>query len=169
MDIDIDILIEDTVLFTVLATIQKEADLVKAVQGKKKCQDTALLGDKYVNELLNSNHPNHIQAVLRMQLNTFYALRDWLLANTQLKALESESVEEKLVIFLHITTRLASNRDTQERFSRSSDTMSQYLNTLSLYLYKANIHSCFYKVLNALLVLYLRFTFLLNASTPLAT
>jgi hypothetical protein len=134
MDIDIDTLIEDTVFYTVLATIQKEADLVKAVQNKKRRWDTALPGDEYVNELLNSNHPSRIEAVLRMQLNTFYALRDWLLANTRLKASKSVSVEEKLVIFLHITTRPASNRDTQERFSRSGDTISQYLNTLSLYL-----------------------------------
>jgi hypothetical protein len=112
MDVDIDILIEDTVFYTVLATIQKEVDLVKAVQSKKRRWDTALPGTEYVNELLNSNHPNRIQAVLRMQLNTFYALRDWLLANTRLKASKNVTIEEKLLIFLHITTRPASNRDT---------------------------------------------------------
>ena len=36
MDIDIDILIEDIVFYMVLATIQKEVDLVKAVQSKKR-------------------------------------------------------------------------------------------------------------------------------------
>ena len=66
MDIDIDILIEDTVFFIVLATVQREADLVEAIQGKKKRWDTALPGDEYVKELLNSNHPKRIQAVLRM-------------------------------------------------------------------------------------------------------
>jgi hypothetical protein len=66
MDIDIDNLIEDTVFFIVLATVQREADLVEAIQGKKKRWDTALPGDEYVKELLNSNHPKRIQAVLRM-------------------------------------------------------------------------------------------------------
>jgi hypothetical protein len=123
MDVDIDILIEDTVFCIVLATIQKEAD-AEAVQGRKNRWDTALPGYEYVNELLNSNHFDRIQSVLRMQLNTFYTLRDWLLANTHLKASKGITVEEKLVIFLHITTRLASNRDTQERFSRSGATIS---------------------------------------------
>jgi hypothetical protein len=58
-----------------------------------------------------------------MQLNMFYTLRDWLLVNTRLKSSKGITVEEKLVIFLHITTWPASNRDTQERFSRSGDTM----------------------------------------------
>jgi hypothetical protein len=92
-----------------------------------------------------------------------------MLINTRLKTSKNVTVEEKLMIFLHITTQLASNRDTQERFSQSSDTISQYLNTLSFSLYKANINSCFYEVLDALLVLYLHFTSLLNANTPLAT
>jgi hypothetical protein len=46
MGVDIDILIEDTVC-TVLATILKEADSVKAVQGKKKRWDAALAGNEY--------------------------------------------------------------------------------------------------------------------------
>jgi hypothetical protein len=102
MDVDIDNLIEDTVFYVVFMTIQKEADLLEAVQGEKKSWDTALPGNTYVKELLNSNHPKRIQAVLRMQLNTFCALRDWLLANTNLKDSKTITVEEKLVIFLHI-------------------------------------------------------------------
>ena len=137
IDTGIDILIEDTVICIVLATLQKEVD-AEAVQGKQKRWDTALPGNEYVDELLNSNYPNCIQAVLCMQLDTFYALQDWLLINTRLKTSRNVTVEEKLVIFLHITTRPASNRDTQERFSRSSNTISQYLNTLSFSLYKAN-------------------------------
>jgi hypothetical protein len=124
MNVNINNLIEDTVFYAVLATVQKEADLVEAVQGRKKRWDTALPGNKYVRELLNSNHPEHIQAVLHMQLNTFYTLQDWLLANTDLKDSKIVTIEEKLVIFLYITTRPASNRDTQERFSRSGDTIS---------------------------------------------
>ena len=74
-----------------------------------------------------------------MQLDTFYALRDWLLANTDLKGNnvtynqrirggEKEvSIEEKLMIFIYIISRAASNRDTCERFSRSGRTISRYV------------------------------------------
>ena len=76
MDADIDIPIENSVFCIVLAAIQKEADLVEAVQDKKRHWKNALPGGEDVDELLNSNHPDCIQAVLRMQLDTFYALRD---------------------------------------------------------------------------------------------
>jgi hypothetical protein len=131
MDIDIDIPIENTVFCVVLATIQKEADLAEAVQDRKQRWKNAMPGSEYADELLNSDHSNRIQAVLRMQLDTFYALRDWLLINTSLKTSKHVTIEEKLMIFFHITIRLASNRDTQERFSRSGDTISLYLNILS--------------------------------------
>jgi len=63
------------------------------------------------------------------------------------------AVEEKLLIFLHITTWLASNRDTQERFSHSANTISRR----------------FHEVLDALLLLYPYFVTLLNIDTPLAS
>jgi hypothetical protein len=76
MDVDTNILIENTVFCIILATIQKEADLVEAVQDKKRRWKNALLGSEYVNELLNLDHPNCIYAVLHIQLDTFYTLRD---------------------------------------------------------------------------------------------
>jgi hypothetical protein len=94
-------------------------------------------GQEYVKELLGSAHPERIRQVLRMQLPTFYALRDWLLDNTSLRGDNIElnrrvrgygrqvSIEEKLMIFLHIVSRTASNRDTRERFSRSGNTVSR--------------------------------------------
>jgi hypothetical protein len=57
-----------------------------------------------------------------------------MLANTYLKASKAMTVEEKLVVFLYITTRPASNRDTQERFSHSGETISRYLNLISLFI-----------------------------------
>ena len=109
MDADIDIPIENAVFCILYAAIQKDADLVKAVQDKKRCWKNAMPSSEYTNELLNSDHPNHIQAVLRMQLYTLYALQDWLLMNTCLKASKNVMVEEKLMIFLHITTQPALN------------------------------------------------------------
>jgi hypothetical protein len=99
---------------------------------------TGQSGHDYIQELLDSAHPERISHVLRMQLDTFYALRDWLVANTALKGDSivhnrrirgrgrQVSIEEKLVIFLHIISRGASNRDAGERFSRSNNTISWY-------------------------------------------
>jgi stringent starvation protein B len=74
-----------------------------------------------------------------MQLDTFYALRDWLVMNTDLKGDNiiynrrirgqgrQVSIEEKLVIFIYIISNGASNRNTSERFSQSNNTISWYI------------------------------------------
>jgi hypothetical protein len=82
-------------------------------------------GQQYVEELLNSNHPDRVRAVLYMSKETFYGLRDWLLVHTYLKSSKHISIKQKLLIFLHITSRPASNRDTMERFSHSNSTVSK--------------------------------------------
>jgi hypothetical protein len=91
---------------------------------------TGQSGKDYVQELLDSAHPDRVHHVLRMQLDTFYVLRDWLVTYTDLEGTSithnqrirgggSEiSLEEKLVIFIYIISKGASNRDTSERFSR---------------------------------------------------
>jgi hypothetical protein len=94
-------------------------------------------GDEYLKELLDSGHPERILNVLRMQLATFNTLCDWLAINTDLKGsriisnqrvrgiVKEVSIEEKLMIFIHITSRPASIRDTTERLSRAQDTVSR--------------------------------------------
>jgi hypothetical protein len=95
-------------------------------------------GHEYVKELLQSAHPQRVFQVLRMQLPTFYSLRDWLLQNISIRGdsimgnnLRTRgrgtqlSIEEKLVIFLYIVSRGASGRDTSERFSRGRMTITQ--------------------------------------------
>jgi hypothetical protein len=91
---------------------------------------TGQSGKDYIKELFNSAHPDRVYHVLRMQLDTFYTLRDWLVANTDITGTSitrnqrrrgrgSEvSLEEKLVIFIYIISKGASNRDASERFSR---------------------------------------------------
>jgi hypothetical protein len=134
MDINLDDdLFDDAIYYAILTMVQDKA------QDRQQCWQTAMPGSVYVDELLNSGHPNRIRQVLRMQLGTFYALRDWLLANTHLKASKQMLVEEKLLMFLHLTTRPASNRDTQERFSHSGETISRYINSLFLYIYIYNL------------------------------
>ena len=100
---------------------------------------TGQSGQEYVQELLGSAYLTRVLSVLQMQLDTFYALRDWLLANTDLKGNnvtynqrirggEKEvSIEEKLMIFIYIISRAASNRDTCKRFLRSRRTISWYV------------------------------------------
>jgi len=99
---------------------------------------TGLLSREYIKELLGSNHPERVFQVLRIQLATFYSLRDWLLNNTSLEGDniindrikghgKRVSIEEKIIIFLYIITRAASNHDTSEKLSRSGNTISRYI------------------------------------------
>jgi hypothetical protein len=63
-----------------------------------------------------------------MSLTTFQALVHWLVINTELKGSRKQAgiqVEEKLMIFLYIISKGASNRDTAERFSHSNNSISK--------------------------------------------
>jgi hypothetical protein len=89
---------------------------------------TGLRGRDYVRELLNCGNQRRCYDVLRMSLATFQALVHWLSANTELKSSRTQAgtqIEEKVVIFLHIVSRGASNRDTAERFSCSGRIISK--------------------------------------------
>ena len=113
----------------------------RRLQGVQRMR-TGQSGHEYIKELLDSAHPERIHHILRMQLATFYALRDWLHTNTDLKGDNiiynqrirghgrQVSIEEKLVIFIYISSRGASNRDASERFSRSGRTISRYVLSL---------------------------------------
>lgn len=80
-----------------------------------------------VEDLLDCGNPTRIHSQLRMQLDTFLHLRDWLLINTELKSSRDTSIEEKLVIFIYIASTGASNRAAQERFNRSAGAISLYV------------------------------------------
>jgi hypothetical protein len=82
-------------------------------------------GQEYIDNLLNCGNDVRIQDQLRMRLNTFYSLRDWLVNNTKLKGSRKVSIEEKLVTFIYIASTGASNRQAQERFNRGAWTISQ--------------------------------------------
>lgn len=86
-------------------------------------------GQDVVDNLLNCGSNSRIQSQLRMKLDTFYQLRNWLLLNTQLRSSiygsRVVSIEEKLVIFIFIASTNASNRTAQERFNRSGSTISE--------------------------------------------
>jgi hypothetical protein len=87
----------------------------------------AWTGQEVVDNLLNCGNPIRIHNQLRMNLDTFFHLRDWLVINTRLKSSRNTSIEEKLLIFIHITSTGASNRVAQERFHRSARAVSLYI------------------------------------------
>ena len=63
-----------------------------------------------------------------MTMETFFTLRDWLLANTSLKSSREKagiSIEEKIVVFLYIVVHSASVREACERFSYAPGTISR--------------------------------------------
>ena len=74
---------------------------------------TGQSGHEYIKELLDLAHPERVHHILRIQLATFYALRDWLHTNTDLKGdniihiqrargyRRQVSIEEKLAIFIY--------------------------------------------------------------------
>jgi hypothetical protein len=82
------------------------------------------------NSYSNSGNQRRCFEVLRTSLPTFQALVNWLGINTELKGSRTQAgtrIEEKLMIFLYIISRGASNRDTAERFSCSGRTISKLL------------------------------------------
>jgi hypothetical protein len=82
-------------------------------------------GQGYVDNLFNCGNPKRIRTQLRMQLETFYLLRDWLQDNTNLGPSCHVSIEEKLLIFIFICSSSVSNRDTQEHFNRGPRVISK--------------------------------------------
>jgi hypothetical protein len=81
-------------------------------------------GQGYVDNVLNCGNPTRIHDILRMNLETFNSLRDWLACNTKLKSSQKVSVEEKLFIFITIVSTGLSNRRVQEQFNCSAETVS---------------------------------------------
>jgi hypothetical protein len=66
-------------------------------------------GQEVVEDLLNSSSSTRIHNQLRIQLDTFYQLRNWLTNNTNLTGSWYLLIEEKLLIFIYIASTCASN------------------------------------------------------------
>lgn len=118
--------IEHEVIINVLLSKLEEEEN-EALLPLKRCR-TSVSGSAYIEELFATAHTQRCFEVLRMSLDTFYALRDWFLQHTNLLSstrTDGPKIEEKIIIFLHIVARGASNRDTQERFARSGRTISK--------------------------------------------
>ena len=79
---------------------------------------------EYVDNVLNCGNPTCIHNVLRMNLETFNQLQDWLVNNTKLRRSQKVSIEEKLFIFIAIASTRLSNCCIQEHYNCSARTVS---------------------------------------------
>ena len=100
------------------------ATIIRRRQRRIASSNRTWTGQEYVDNLLNCGNPTRIRNQLCIELETFYLLHNWLVDNTKLNISRYISVEEKLVIFIFITSSGASNRKAQEQFNCSSWTIS---------------------------------------------
>lgn len=100
----------------------------------KPMRTSEVSGAEYIYDVMYCGNPRRIQEILRMKLEVFQSLCIELENNTSLSASRFVNIEEKVAIFLWIVARSASNRDTQERFQHSGETISR----------------CFHEVLQAI-------------------
>ena len=100
----------------------------------KPMRTSAVSGAEYIHDVMYCGNPRRIQEILRMKLEVFQFLCIELESSTSLSASKFITIEEKVAIFLWTVARSASNRDTQERFQHSGETISR----------------CFHEVLQAI-------------------
>lgn len=95
---------------------------------KIPCRTLALTGELWVQDVLTGN-PRRCQEQFRMPVSTFEALEKWAYQHTEIqdsRKRQGISAREKLAIFLWTAGRGASNREAQERFQHSGETISRY-------------------------------------------
>ncbi|CAA0817586.1 Unknown protein, partial [Striga hermonthica] len=91
---------------------------------KEPCMTSFLTGERWINELL-SGHEKRCFNALRMNQDTFRQLCSDLENRYGLRSSSRMSVSEKVGLFLYVLSKGASNRDTQERFQHSGETVSR--------------------------------------------
>ncbi|KAI9604689.1 hypothetical protein KEM48_002445 [Puccinia striiformis f. sp. tritici PST-130] len=82
------------------------------------------VGDAYVRHLLSGNE-RRAQAMFRMSINVFHECSEELEAIDHEPASKLLSMDEQLAIFLYIVGQNATNRQTQDRFQHSGETISK--------------------------------------------
>jgi hypothetical protein len=96
---------------------------------RRPMRTSPLSGSEYIQELLTCNHSERVQEVLRMKLKVFKFLREEL-KHCGLHDSKYITIDEQLAMFLYTVARNASNRDVQERFQHSGETVSRYFNAV---------------------------------------
>lgn len=80
-------------------------------------------GDRRIRTIIRLEHPSRAQNTLRMPLDTFIGLHDWLIRNTELQSSRGMSSLEKLAIFLNICGAGLSFRTAMEIWEHSTETL----------------------------------------------
>ena len=91
---------------------------------KEPCMTSFLTGEKWMQELLNGNEKRCFN-MFRMSPSTFRQLCMDLETKYGLRASSRMSILEKVGIFVYTLSKGASNRDVQERFQHSGETVSR--------------------------------------------
>jgi len=96
----------------------------------KPLRTSFLSGAMYIDELMTCDNPERIQQVLRMKLDVFQFLCSELKSKGGLVDSKFVSVEEQVAMFLFTIARASSNRDVQERFQHSGETVSRHFHAV---------------------------------------
>ena len=91
---------------------------------KRPCRTSSLQGLRWVQELIEG-HPIRIYQNLRMSLPIFNKLKQVLLSSGRIDRTKNMELDEMLAIFLFTVSHSSKNRDAQERFQRSGETISR--------------------------------------------
>ena len=91
---------------------------------KHPCRTSSLQGRQWVRELQEGN-PVRIFENLRMSAPVFQKLKRQLLNSGILEPTRNMGLDEMLAIFLFNVAHSSKNRDIQERFQRSGETISR--------------------------------------------
>lgn len=121
----------ETMLVLNLASVGQQVGeyLTDTFKEKEPCRTSILSGEDWTQEVLNGN-PRRIVECCRMNLKVFGKLVSALTVKGLLMPTKSCSVEQQILIFLHITGQNASNRNAQERFQHSGETISRHFTSV---------------------------------------
>ena len=92
---------------------------------KIPCRTSKLRGAEYVSEVIQQNHPRRVQEIFRMPLSTLFKLERFFLHHTDLRSSRYVNILEKIAMFMHVVGHKYTNREVQERFQHSGDTVSR--------------------------------------------
>ena len=99
--------------------------IASGIQRQGLPSNRTLSGLQYVIDLLDCGNDVRIKRQLRIKLVTFTSLCDWLVRYGGLQGSRYMAVEEKLIVFIYITSQGVSNRLAQERFDQGSGSISR--------------------------------------------
>ncbi|CAL5361456.1 unnamed protein product [Camellia sinensis] len=96
---------------------------------KQPCRTSALTGHQWMLELQHGN-ATRIYENFRMGRDVFYQLCNLLETNYELQSGKKVGVQQQVAIFVFIVGQHANNRNAQERFQLSGETISKYFHSV---------------------------------------